>query len=201
MTVISYDLDSTMRAARERYFAVNGFGDDGGYGSAWVDFKLGPVPFPFPNSKERVRALRFHDLHHILTGYDTNFLGELEISAWEIGAGCKDYTVAWLLNLSGIASWWLSPGRIFRAWVRGRRSRSLYGEDLEPLLDGTVRDARATMRVPASDAAIEPALADRALFVGAALVGTVIATALFAVVLPLVPVGLVSAALRRRAAA
>ena len=76
-----------MRDSRRTYFEKNAFGVDGGYEDAWVDFKLGPIPFPFPNSAPRVRAVKFHDLHHVLTGYDTNFTGEVEISAWEIGAG------------------------------------------------------------------------------------------------------------------
>ena len=68
MTIVHYDPEQTMRQARELYFAANHFGTDGGYSDAWVDLKLGPVPLPFPNTASRVRALRFHDLHHILTG-------------------------------------------------------------------------------------------------------------------------------------
>lgn len=44
----------------------------------WVDFKLGPIPFPFPNTKARVAALAYHDFHHILTGYDTDIRGKLD---------------------------------------------------------------------------------------------------------------------------
>lgn len=32
---------------------------------------------PFPNTHGRRRALAYHDLHHILTGYRTDFVGEL----------------------------------------------------------------------------------------------------------------------------
>ena len=39
----SYTPERTMRAARDRYFDVNGFGVDGGYADTWVDFKLGPL--------------------------------------------------------------------------------------------------------------------------------------------------------------
>src|ERR1700742_1732678 len=45
-----YEDTMTMREARDRYFAVNGFGANGGYDDAWVDFKIGPVPLPFPNT-------------------------------------------------------------------------------------------------------------------------------------------------------
>ncbi|NUO49060.1 MAG: hypothetical protein HOV80_09415, partial [Polyangiaceae bacterium] len=49
MVAVSYDPSMTMRQARDKYFAENGFGEDGGYSDTWVDFKRGPVPFPFPN--------------------------------------------------------------------------------------------------------------------------------------------------------
>src|SRR5262245_55376361 len=101
---MSLDPALTMRAARARYFAENGFGDDGGYASDWVDLKLGPIPFPIPNTPARKRAVAYHDLHHVLTGYKTDFLGELEISAWEIGGGCKGFLAAWQLNLGGMGA-------------------------------------------------------------------------------------------------
>ena len=50
---------------------------------------------PFPNTPSRKRAVRYHDLHHALTGYATDLTGEFEISAWEIGSGCADHVAAW----------------------------------------------------------------------------------------------------------
>jgi hypothetical protein len=38
-------LQLQMREAVKRYFDENGFGADGGYADAWVDFKLGSTPF------------------------------------------------------------------------------------------------------------------------------------------------------------
>ena len=100
----NYELDGTMRAARARYFEANAFGADGGYDDAWVHLKVGPLPVSFPHTRERVRAVRYHDLHHVVTGYDTDLIGEFEISAWELGAGCKDFWAAWFLNLAGVAA-------------------------------------------------------------------------------------------------
>ena len=107
-----------MREARALYFDINHFGDSDGYDDKWVDFKLGPMPMPFPNTPARVRAVRFHDLHHVLTGYDTNTIGEFEISAWEIAAGCKGYVAAWQLNLGGMfAGLLVAPRRTWRRWA------------------------------------------------------------------------------------
>ncbi|MDB5216572.1 MAG: hypothetical protein JWO86_4499 [Myxococcaceae bacterium] len=194
-----YPDDMTMRAARDRYFEVNGFGKDGGYDDAWVDFKLGPIPMPFPNTAGRIKAVRFHDLHHILTGYDTNATGEFEISAWEIGAGCRSMPAAWVINMGGLASGTISaPKRIFGAFVRGRRSRTLYGETFEPLLERTVAEMRAD-HIGSADRERANA-GDVVAFVGTALLAVVVGLAFAAVMLPLVPVGLVAAWLRRRQA-
>ncbi len=78
-----YDPASTLRQARTRYFEDNAFGADGGYSARWVEVKVGPFPYAIPNTEGRVRALRYHDLHHIMTGYRTDWTGETEISAWE----------------------------------------------------------------------------------------------------------------------
>ena len=119
---------TTMRAALTRYFEENGFGPDGGYAATWVDFKLGPVPFPFPNTDARRKAVKFHDLNHILTGYRTDTVSEFEISAWEIGAGCRDFAAAWVINFGGLAAGtFVAPVRTFCAFVRGRRQRASYG--------------------------------------------------------------------------
>src|SRR5437868_15423667 len=115
-----YDPQMTMADARARYFAVNDFGPNGGYDEAWVDFKLGPLPMPIPNTKGRAAAVGYHDLHHVVTGYDTDTIGEFEISAWEIAAGCKDVSAAWVLNLSGMAAGLVAaPRRTLRAFLRG----------------------------------------------------------------------------------
>jgi len=191
-----YDLKSTMRAARERYFEVNGFGKDGGYSDAWVDFQLGPLPCPFPNTKARIRAVKTHDLHHILTGYRTDVTGEFEISAWELGAGCKDFAAAWYLNLAGLATGMLvAPRRIFRAFLRGRRTESLYGHDVEQLLEKTVAQMRALTKV---DEPIGTATAaDIAWFAASMAVGSVVAGISFAMAVFVVPVGLVLGLLRK----
>jgi hypothetical protein len=189
----------TMREARRVYFDVNGFGENGGYDDAWVDFKLGPLPFPFPNTPQRVRAVKYHDLHHVLTGYDTDFRGELEISAWEIGAGCKGFVAAWILNLGGMgAGLFRAPSRSFAAFVRGRRSASLYELPFEPLLDMTVGDARAK-HVAATD--VRATAGDVVAFAAATAAGILVGLATFALAVPLVPIGLVTNHLRKRALA
>jgi hypothetical protein len=134
-----------LRTARARYFRENGFPPGGGYEAKWVRLKVGPLPLGFPNTDARRRAVRFHDLHHVVTGYATDWTGEAEIGAWEVASGCADHYAAWLLNLSAMAIGLLvGPRRTFRAFVRGRRTGNLYRETWRAaLLDervGAVRD-------------------------------------------------------------
>ncbi len=198
-----YEDSMTMRAARDRYFDVNSFGPSGGYEDAWVDFKLGPVPMPFPNTPARVRAVRHHDLHHILTGFDTDIVGEFEISAWELGAGCKDFVAAWVLNLGGLTAGGLvrCPARTFRAFVRGRRERSTYGEELEAMLDLPVREARARFTPLTGQLAPEATWSDVALYALALMTGTLVGLCTMVLVLPLAPIGVCMNLLRRRGTA
>jgi hypothetical protein len=119
----------TLGEARARLFALGGLGDDGGYGDAWVVVKLWRVPLAFPNTEGRRRAVRFHDLHHVLTGYPTTWRGEFEIAAWEVAGGIRRYRVAWLLDLLGFACGLVvCPRAVYRAFVRGRHSTNLYGD-------------------------------------------------------------------------
>jgi len=192
--LLTYPETITMREARRMYFEANRFGENGGYDEPWVDFHLGPIPMPFPNTKSRVAAVRYHDLHHILTGYDTSFVGELEISGWEIGAGCKSFAAAWVLNLGGMAGGlFRAPGRVFSAFVRGRRARAFYGEEFEPLLDLTVAEARARF----GNSHRGTTVADVALFILAAVAGLVVALVLLALIIPMVPLGLLNHARRK----
>ena len=85
-------------------------------------------------------------------------------------------------------------GRILAAFVRGRRSRSLYGETFAPLLDRTVADVRAGF-IGADERANTR---DVVAFVATALLAVVVGLAFSAVMLPFVPVGLVASWLRRR---
>lgn len=187
--------ESTMRDARAVYFADNQFGVDGGYASPWVDLHVGPVPLGFPNFPARKRAVQYHDMHHILTGYGTDWPGEVEIGAWELGAGCKHMVAAWGLNLLTLALGVLTmPRRTFAAFVRGRRSRSLYGEQIEELLAMRVGDVRQKMGVPDSGEAARGA--DRALFGAASVAGLILGTFALPLVPPFVGVGFVMGKLR-----
>jgi len=145
-----YDPSLPIRQARAAYFAASGFSADGGYGDKWVKLKIGRFALGFPNTAARVRAVKLHDIHHVLTEYSTTWIGEAEIGAWEIASGCGRHYPAWLLNFAALAiGLVLSSRRVFAAFVRGRRSRNLYpGEFHEHLLDRTVGELRSELVIP-----------------------------------------------------
>jgi len=156
---------STVRAARAEYFAANGF-SDAGYNDSWVTIKLGPIPLAFPNTSSRKRAVPLHDLHHVATGYTTTWIGESEIGAWEIAGGCTDHFAAWVLNAGGFGyGIVLAPRRIYRAFMRGRKSRTLYhsGWD-DSLLELSVGELRKKLALDRADT--PPTWRDRLAFAG-----------------------------------
>lgn len=178
----------SLRDARARYFVDNGLPPDGGYQDRWVRASNGRIPIYFLNTKPRQRAVPYHDLHHVLTGYDTTNRGEAEISAWELAAGTWPHWAATGLDLAGVATGlMLSPGRTLRAFARGRRCRSLYREPMtEALLSATVGDVRRRLGI--SEAAASPSAGDVCAFAALAVasVATLVGMVVLAPVLLLV---------------
>jgi hypothetical protein len=121
---------TTLGEARSTYYQVNGFGEDGGDSLAWVPLQIWRFTIKIPNSDGRRRAVRIHDLHHVVTGYQTDLRGEAEIGAWELATGCLRWPAAFVLNLFALAiGIVIAPRRMARAWARGRRTHNLYSND------------------------------------------------------------------------
>lgn len=103
---------------------------DGGlpdYDSFWMKLEFEGVPFWMPNPPAHGRALRAHDVHHVLTGYGTDWVGEAEISAFELAGGCGRYVAAFGFDLMGTGLGVIAaPRRTFAAFVRGRHSTNLF---------------------------------------------------------------------------
>jgi hypothetical protein len=156
----TYEPELSLRDARALYFKASGFGDDGGYGKPTVRFELGPIPCIIPNPPARVAAVRFHDLHHIVTGYPTDWRGEFEIACFEIAAGCGSLWFAWAINLGGVAGGLLFlPRRSVRAWALGRATGGLYSLPFaDALLERSVGEVTATLGLDSADP--QPALVD-----------------------------------------
>src|SRR4030095_1575209 len=122
-----YDNSLKVKEALQIYFSKYHF-VNGGYDLKWFKIKVGPVYFPFPNTKDRINAVKIHDIHHLVTEYKATLQGEAEIGAWEIASGCGRYYVAWLLNFGSLFyGLFFYPGYLLRAFLRGRKvSMNLY---------------------------------------------------------------------------
>jgi hypothetical protein len=170
----------TMKDARDDYYRSNGFGDDGGDSLDWVPLTIWRFTIKIPNSKARKKAVKIHDLHHVLTGYQTNLRGESEIAAWELASGCRRMPAAFVLNVFALAIGALiAPRLVLRAWARGRATKNLYSHDtVDALLPLDVAGVRASLGldVPAPS----PRIADIATFVPTALLALLLLVGLVA---------------------
>ena len=208
-----YGDDMTFAEARKAYFADYGFGDCGGYDARTVQVKLGPVLVELPNLDARKQALPYHDAHHILTGYRPTSAGvrigseashgESEVAAWETGAGWIGigYWEAWLVNSYAVFIGLMAcPGKTFRAFVRGRRSSTLYDLPLDArLLEERLGAIRA--RVGLNSPGTHASFGDGALFLfwSCAACATALLSTLF-IVLPFAVVQTAGRVLRSRRA-
>lgn len=128
-------MNATVFDVRQKYRLENGFGADGGNDKSLVIAWLGWVPVPVPNPPARKRAIEYHDCHHTMTGYGSDWQGEFEQSAWEVATGCGWFWVGWAINLGGMALGLVTtPKRTIAAFVRGRHTRNLYDRRLEDVL-------------------------------------------------------------------
>ena len=120
--------DSRIADALTRHYLAHGLPVDGGASDPWFRVHIGPVALRLPNPPARRRAVFYHDVNHVVAGYDTNFSGgEMAIAAFEVGSGCGPFAIVWYINLSmfglGLV---VTPRAVFRAFVRGRHTASIY---------------------------------------------------------------------------
>lgn len=110
------------------HYVVHHLPADGGATNPWFRVRIGRFTVRLPNPPARRRAVLFHDVNHVVTGYNTTFSdGEVVIAGFEVGAGCGPFWIVWYINLSMLAlGLALRPRDVFAGFVRGRRSSSIY---------------------------------------------------------------------------
>lgn len=138
-----------MLEARDRYLGENGLSVEG-YTAPTFTLRFLGIPVTFPSTANRKRALPLHDMHHILTGYGTDWAGEAQIGAWELRAGCNSLVLYWLNGWGVVFGLFLAPVRTWRAFRSARGQLSLY-RDPTPyasLLQMSVGELRARLKIP-----------------------------------------------------
>jgi hypothetical protein len=143
--------------ARDAYLAENGF-SAAEYGAPTFRLKLFGRPFDLRNGASRQWAIPLHDLHHVATGYGTDFIGEAEIGAYELAAGCRTFIVYWLNSVAVLIGLFLSPLRVLAGFRAGLRARALYRLDVpyEELLALDVGALRRLLGLPEGGLAEHP---------------------------------------------
>ncbi len=169
--------EKKLRDLLPEFYRQYDLGDDGGQSNPFVRIEFTKkFSLYIPNFKARKKAVLKHDIHHIVTGYKSTFKGETEIGAWEIGSGCKNYWIAWMLDMSGMMSGFLFnlPG-VLKAFARGRRTKNLYYHIIsdEEALDMTVDEIREILLLNKYSENTKPGFFDIIIFLGNAFLGLI----------------------------
>jgi hypothetical protein len=138
------DVNVTLRDVMPKCPAIDDMAADDDRGMAYWYLGPGLLHIRVPNFGWRKRAIVRHDVHHLLTGYPCTPTGEMQMAAWEFAAGRFPHpgATAFCLPLVGMGAV-VSPRRTFAAFVRGRRSTSLYATPLsDEVLTSRIVDLR-----------------------------------------------------------
>jgi hypothetical protein len=148
----------SVEEGRDRYLAENGF-TLAGYSHPYVVVKVLGRAVRIKNRASRQRVVPLHDLHHVATGYGTDLVGEAEIGAWELRAGCNSFILYYLNGMAAMFGLLIAPRRVVGAWRRAAGQRSLYVEGVSAAeaLQLSVGELRARLGVPPDGAADRPA--------------------------------------------
>src|SRR5712691_8396536 len=118
----------TLQDELAAFYRKSGFGHVVGARPLTVPVYTGCMLVPLPNIETRRRFLKYHDLHHLVTGYSVGRIGEGEVSAWELGTGSAFVSPRLgVMNLIALSTGLvLEPKRMWLAFRRGCMSRNLY---------------------------------------------------------------------------
>ncbi|CAE6858702.1 hypothetical protein R75461_07864 [Paraburkholderia nemoris] len=132
------------------FYGRSGFGPVVGSRPRMVPVFTGCMLVPLPNIEVRHRYLKYHDLHHLITGYSVGRIGEGEVSAWELGTGSVFVSpTLGVMNLIALSTGLvLKPKRMWMAFGSGCASRNLYPARVRTSVDQghwrDLADLRAT---------------------------------------------------------
>ena len=146
-----------VREARDLYLAENGFTTEA-YTSPKAHGSFFGLRIAVPNPPAHQRAIRVHDLHHVATGYGTDHAGEAELSAWQARRGLRraGLYVTSIVLVNAAVGLVVAPGRTLTALRTAKGEGSLFNipDDYERLLQLTLGELRATLRIPATGLAM-----------------------------------------------
>jgi hypothetical protein len=136
----------TVRSARDRFLATIPF-DPAAYAARDFPVQIGRWRLRLPHPGK----LHLHDLHHVATGRGTGWIGEAEVSMFEIRSGSLSPLILLYCLAGVILGMIMAPRRVLRAWRLARGARSLYRSEIpyETLLDMSLAELRLRLGLPA----------------------------------------------------
>lgn len=66
------------------YYSFSPFGADGGAKNDRALVYAGPFLIAIKNTSKRKHFIPYHDLHHMVAGYNNTRIGEGEVGVWEL---------------------------------------------------------------------------------------------------------------------
>lgn len=144
-----------VKEALREYLDENGFKIEE-YTKDTFRLKMFGRYFEVRNSKDRQWAIARHDLHHMATGYGTDWVGEAEIGVWELRGGCKT-PVVYALNIAAVLiGLVIAPLRMIKAYQDARGAQTMYYCDVsyEQAMELTVGQLREKLGVRAGGLAM-----------------------------------------------
>jgi hypothetical protein len=126
------DTNLTVKEWMQVFYQEKMFADDAEK-ARWIYIRLGFIKIPFPNLKQRRKAIWLHDLNHLLTGYDTSWTGEGEIAAWELASGFpKTLWIGYIYPpMTFFIGLLISPCRTLTAFRSGLGQNNIYKLQIE----------------------------------------------------------------------
>lgn len=157
--------DRPLKDLLAEFYTAHNPGDDGGESNPSVRIEFTKhFHMYFPNFEARRKAVLWHDMHHIATGYSAaSILGESEIAAWEIAAGCGTYRAAYFIDLSAVMMGILiNPWKVLKAYARGKRTTNLYHDRIsrKNALDFNAHQLRTQLKLDEFSKDTSPRLRD-----------------------------------------
>ena len=139
---------------------------EGTLGRAFAEYfaqnRIEPFSTPYEIRNEVDYLIKWyretHDLHHILTGYSTDAVGEMEVQAFALGnmgfrVSVMILAFAALLRPHRLPPMWTYWDRLKLAWRRGKASKNLFDARYEQYLEQPVEALRRALEIPPLPAA------------------------------------------------
>jgi hypothetical protein len=156
----------SVREARDAYLAENGFTVEA-YDARWTDASFLGIRFRVLNTERHRVGIMVHDLHHVITGFGTDLVGEGEISGWEARRGLRPLGlyVASIVASGMLMGFLIAPRRTLHAWrAAGKRSlfslctldNAAFMTSYEKLLAMTVGELRREVGIDQAGVATHP---------------------------------------------